>query len=64
VKVYKIVDGEPHLWASDTTSRQGSSYVWSTGNTGAAGRFFAKVAPKTGCKGDVSPTIRVRRNPS
>ncbi len=64
VKVYKIVDGEPHLWASDTTDFQGGSYVWSTGNTGTQGRFFAKVAPKTGCTGDVSPTIRVRRNPN
>lgn len=63
VKVFKLVDGEPHLWASDTTSLQGTSWVWSTGNTGTEGRFFAKVGPRPGCRGDVSPTIRVRRNP-
>ncbi|WP_134764918.1 hypothetical protein [Nocardioides sp. 1609] len=63
VKVFKLVDGEPHLWASDTTGLEGSSWVWSTGNTGTEGRFFAKVGPKPGCKADVSPTIRVRRNP-
>jgi hypothetical protein len=63
VKVYKLVHGEPHLFASDTTDRQGGSFVWSTGNTGTEGRFFAKVPAKPGCKTDVSPTIRVRRNP-
>jgi hypothetical protein len=63
VKVFKLVKGEPHLWATDTTDRQGGAFVWSTGNTGTEGRFFAKVAAKPGCKGDVSPTIRVRRNP-
>ncbi|MEI5676094.1 MULTISPECIES: hypothetical protein [unclassified Nocardioides] len=62
VKVFKLVAGEPHLWATDTTDLQGGRYVWSTGNTGTEGRFFAKVARKAGCKGDVSPTIRVRRN--
>ena len=59
----QLVDGVPHLWASDTTGRQGASWVWSTGNTGTEGRFFAQVGPKPGCKADVSPTIRVRRNP-
>ena len=62
VKVFKLVGGEPHLWATDTTDLQGGRYVWSTGNTGTEGRFFAKVARKAGCRGDVSPTIRVRRN--
>lgn len=62
VKVFKLVQGEPHLWATDTTDLQGGQYVWSTGNTGTEGRFFAKVGKKPGCKGDVSPTIRVRRN--
>ncbi len=61
VKVFKLVHGEPHLFASDTTDLQGSQYAWSTGNTGTAGRFFAKVAATPDCKGDVSPTIRVRR---
>jgi hypothetical protein len=59
VKVFKLVNGEPHLWASDTTSKQGAKYVWSTGNTGTPGRFYAKVGAKPGCKMDVSPIIRV-----
>lgn len=46
----------------DTTSLQGSSYVWNTGNTGLEGFFYAKVAPKPGCKGDTSPTIEAVRN--
>jgi len=61
VKVFKMVSGEPHLWASDTTDKQGSKYVWSTGNTGTEGRFYAKVGAKPGCKMDVSPTITVVR---
>lgn len=64
VKVFKVVDGEPHLWASDTTSKQGGKYVWSTGNTGTPGRFYAKVGAKPGCRMDVSPTIRVVRPPA
>jgi hypothetical protein len=63
VKVYKMVNGEPHLWATDTTSKQGNKYVWSTGNTGTPGRFYAKVPAKPGCRMDVSPTIKVTRNP-
>lgn len=63
VKVFKLVDGEPHLWATDTTDKQGGKYVWSTGNTGTPGRFYAKVGGKPGCKMDVSPTIRVVRPP-
>lgn len=63
VKVFKLVDGEPHLWATDTTDEPspGAVYAWSTGNTGTPGRFYAQVAKKPGCKADVSPTIRVRR---
>ena len=63
VKLFKMVDGEPHLFASDTTGLQGGRWVWSTGNTGTEGRFFAKVAAKPGCRPDSSPTITVRRNP-
>ena len=62
VKVFKLVDGVPHLWASDTTDLQDGRYVWSTGNTGTPGRFYAKLGATAACKGDVSPTIRVRRN--
>lgn len=59
VKVFKLVNGEPHLWASDTTQLQGNTYVWSTGQTGSSGRFYAKVKAKTGCQGDKSPIIRL-----
>lgn len=62
VKLYKLVNGQPHLWVSDTTDLVAGRYVWSAGNTGQPGRFFAKVAPQPGCRGDVSPTIRVRRD--
>ena len=62
VKVYKLVKGEPHLWATDTTELQGKKGVWSTGNTGTPGRYFAKVAKKPGCQAAVSKTIRVRRD--
>lgn len=47
----------------DTTSLQNGKYVWNTGNTGVEGFFYAKVAPKKGCKGDKSPTIEAVRNP-
>ncbi|WP_341926834.1 hypothetical protein [Nocardioides psychrotolerans] len=59
VKLFKLINGEPHLWANDTTEKQGTRYVWSTGNTGTPGRYYAKVGAKPGCRGDVSPTIRV-----
>jgi len=63
VKLFKMVNGQPHLFTTDTTSLQGGKWVWSSGNTGQEGRFFAKVARKPGCKADVSRTIQVRRNP-
>lgn len=62
VKLYKLVHGEPHLWTTDTTDLVAGRYVWDAGNTGQEGRFFAKVPRKPGCKGDVSPTIRVQRD--
>ena len=55
--------GDDKRFASDTTDLQGQKYVWSTGNTGTEGRFYAAVPAKAGCRRDVSPTIRVRRNP-
>lgn len=61
VKVYRVVNGKAHPFASDKTDRQGDTYVWSTGNTGTQGRFFAKVAAKPGCNEAVSETIRVHR---
>jgi len=63
VHVYKQIGprggGNDIHFASDTTSLQGSTYRWSTGNTGTPGYFYSKVLPKTGCRGDTSVTIRV-----
>ncbi len=62
VNLFRLVRGEPHLWVSDTTSLVAGRWVWSSGNTGTEGRFFAKVPAKPGCRGDVSPAIRVTRD--
>ncbi len=63
VKVFQVINGQAQLFASDTTDEPGNApYEWSTGNTGTEGTFFAKVSPKPGCRGDVSPTITAVRN--
>ncbi len=65
VKVFKVVGGEPHLFATDTTNETGPApYTWNTGNTGQEGKFFAKVSAKPGCRADVSPTIVAIRPPN
>lgn len=66
VHVYKQIGtrgggNDVHI-ASDNASLQGSTYRWSTGNTGQAGRFYSKVFPKPGCRGDTSVTIEVVPN--
>lgn len=48
--------------ASDTASKQGGVYRWSTGNTGMEGRFYAKVRATSKCKGDTSRTVRAERS--
>jgi hypothetical protein len=50
--------GDDVNFASDLASSDGS---WSTGNTGTAGKFYAKVKATTTCRGDTSPTIRATR---
>jgi hypothetical protein len=45
--------------ASDTTEVQGGVGVWSTGNTGLAGKFYAKATKTSVCKAGFSPTITV-----
>jgi hypothetical protein len=50
--------GDDRRLASDTASADGS---WETGNTGVAGRVYARVKPTPTCAGDTSPTIRVTR---
>ena len=54
--------GDDRRFASDTSGLQGGRWVWSTGNTGTEGRFYAKVKAKPGCKVAVSRTIRATRN--
>lgn len=66
VVVYKQVGrrggGDDVRFASDTASLAMSGFgEWSTGNTGTAGRFYAKVRRTAGCSGDTSPTIRATR---
>ena len=50
--------GDDEKFASDTAGKQGDAYVWSTGNTGTAGRFYAKVRRTTECQADSSPTVK------
>ena len=45
--------------AQDTTEVVDGVGQWSTGNTGMAGRFYAKVKGTDACKGATSSTIRV-----
>jgi len=47
--------------ATDTSERQGDIGVWSTGNTGIAGKLYVRTGRTTACRADTSPTIRVRR---
>jgi len=48
--------------SSDTTELEGNVGVWSTGNTGIEGRFYAKVKRTANCKAAVSPTVRAVRS--
>jgi hypothetical protein len=36
-------------------------YAWSTGNTGTAGRFYARVRHIDGCRSYTSDTVRAIR---
>ncbi len=45
--------------AFDTTEVQGGVGVWSTGNTGLAGKFYAKALRTATCKAGSSSTITV-----
>lgn len=44
--------------ASDTASLNGDRYMWSTGNTGLSGKFYARAGRTLNCKADNSPTVR------
>lgn len=51
--------GDDEKLGTDTAEKQGGAFVWSTGNTGQSGRFYAKVRRTASCKSDTSPTIKV-----
>jgi hypothetical protein len=55
--------GDDLRFAQDTTGQQGNRWTWSTGNTGTAGKFYAKVGAKAGCPAAVSPTVRAVATP-
>jgi hypothetical protein len=66
VKVYKQKGAEQspatdRVIASDISERQGDVGVWSVGNTGMEGKFYARTGATLECKGDTSPTIVARR---
>jgi len=44
--------------ANDTASLNGDRYMWSTGNTGQSGKFYARAGRTINCKADTSPTVR------
>lgn len=48
--------------SSDTTELDGNVGVWSTGNTGIEGRFYAKIKKTADCKAAVSDTVRAVRS--
>lgn len=53
--------GDDQRFAMDTTDLQGGRYVWSTGNTGTEGRFYAKVKATPDCRGATSGVVRAQR---
>jgi hypothetical protein len=66
VKVYKQIGAEQRpttdpVIASDISERQGNIGVWSTGNTGREGKFYARTRGTLECTGATSTTIVARR---
>jgi hypothetical protein len=66
VKVYKQKGTEQSpstdpLVASDISERVGDVGVWSTGNTGKEGKFYARTRGTLACTGATSQTIVARR---
>ena len=50
--------GDDVVMFNDTSELQDGVGVWSTGNTGTPGRFYAKVRRTQLCKGATSDTVR------
>jgi hypothetical protein len=46
--------------ATDTASKNGDRFMWSTGNTGISGKFYARVKATSDCKGDTSKTLHTQ----
>lgn len=61
VTLFKVTRNGNQRIASDTASLNGDRYMWSTGNTGMTGKFYARAGKIPGCKADSSKTIRVQR---
>ena len=66
IRLYKQVGTEQNpsvdrRIATDTSERQGDVGVWSVGNTGMEGKFYARTGATLECKSDTSPTIVARR---
>jgi len=53
--------GDDTRFASDTVDLEGGHYVWSTGNTGTEGRFYAHLKGTADCKPATSRVIRAQR---
>lgn len=53
--------GDDEEVGRDNASLNGNRYMWSTGNAGLEGRFYARARRVGGCKPDSSDTIRVER---
>lgn len=51
--------GDDVAFASDTTEVVDGKGVWSTGNTGTAGKFYARVKATAECAKAESPTIKL-----
>ena len=51
--------GNDVAFASDTTEVVDGKGMWSTGNTGTAGKFYARVKATLECAKDESPTIKI-----
>ena len=66
VTLWKMVGSAPdravdRKIAMDTSSSNGNEGEWSTGNTGQRkGKFYARVAKNSLCKGDVSPYTKAK----
>ena len=54
--------GDDQKFASDVSELSGGVGVWSTGNTGTEGRFYARIRKTDTCKADSSPTVKAQSN--